>query len=390
MQDATKCSLSLKQVLCWQCTISATMQQLSQCRFNTPQGTNHVLPKPFSLYEILVHALPWWTKDSCGIRNSSLLTMSIKHKTNNTRWHGEGTRKQRSASATGPRKNNTLARVLAWVVCQDQQANKCTNKGKVHACRCKARAHKRDMQCKHPGCGTGRVAVAAPCHDGCDCTMILIIWSCLARGATDVSCRAHTVCHHACLHVATAVACPLQQNRPPDKYDPQRMVKIGPHERTDASREMCFVKSTRVGQTVARTHQAPSKAPLSRRAWIPRLRKTRHSVFFVCVCVCVCVCACACACACACVFAHVCVRACRCVCVCVCEKRVYATQMCVCCFVLLNRYRGIVMYGPGASSWASQGRRTHDPRSPTSQPHPVLCVALFYWPDIGESNGVIP
>jgi hypothetical protein len=29
------------------------------------------------------------------------------------------------------------------------------------------------------------------------------------------------------------------------------------------------------------------------------------------------------------------------------------------------------MYGPGASSWASQGRRTHDPRLPTSQPHPV-------------------
>ena len=43
----------------------------------------------------------------------------------------------------------------------------------------------------------------------------------------------------------------------------------------------------------------------------------------------------------------------------------------VCCFVLLNWYWGIVMYGPGASLWASQERRTHDPRSPTSQPHPV-------------------
>jgi len=40
-------------------------------------------------------------------------------------------------------------------------------------------------------------------------------------------------------------------------------------------------------------------------------------------------------------------------------------------FVLLNRYWGIVMYGPGASSWASQGRRTHDPRSPTSQARPI-------------------
>jgi len=43
----------------------------------------------------------------------------------------------------------------------------------------------------------------------------------------------------------------------------------------------------------------------------------------------------------------------------------------VCCFVLLKQYWGIVMYGLGASSWASQGKRTHDPRSPTSQPHPV-------------------
>jgi len=43
----------------------------------------------------------------------------------------------------------------------------------------------------------------------------------------------------------------------------------------------------------------------------------------------------------------------------------------VCHFILLNRYWGIVMYGPGASSWARQGRHTHDPRSPTSQPYPV-------------------
>jgi len=43
----------------------------------------------------------------------------------------------------------------------------------------------------------------------------------------------------------------------------------------------------------------------------------------------------------------------------------------VCCFVLLNQYWWIVMYGVGASSWASQGRRTHDPRSPTSQPYPA-------------------
>jgi len=42
-----------------------------------------------------------------------------------------------------------------------------------------------------------------------------------------------------------------------------------------------------------------------------------------------------------------------------------------CFFVLLNQYWGIVMYGPGTSSWAIQGRHTHDPRSPTSRPYPV-------------------
>ena len=35
-------------------------------------------------------------------------------------------------------------------------------------------------------------------------------------------------------------------------------------------------------------------------------------------------------------------------------------QICVCFFVLLNRYWGIVMYGFWASSWASQGRHTPD------------------------------
>ena len=45
-------------------------------------------------------------------------------------------------------------------------------------------------------------------------------------------------------------------------------------------------------------------------------------------------------------------------------------QVCVLlCFI--KPILGIVMYGPGDSSWASQGRRTYDPRSPTSQPHPV-------------------
>jgi len=39
------------------------------------------------------------------------------------------------------------------------------------------------------------------------------------------------------------------------------------------------------------------------------------------------------------------------------RRSVCAPQCGVCCFVLLNRYWGIVMYGPVASSWASPGRR---------------------------------
>jgi len=34
---------------------------------------------------------------------------------------------------------------------QDKHADKRAKKGKVRAGRCKARTHKRDMQCEHPG-----------------------------------------------------------------------------------------------------------------------------------------------------------------------------------------------------------------------------------------------
>ena len=48
--------------------------------------------------------------------------------------------------------------------------------------------------------------------------------------------------------------------------------------------------------------------------------------------------------------------------------------LCVCCFVLLNRYWGIVMYGPGASS--SRSYFTFCPSENS--------VALFYWPEDEE------
>jgi len=73
-------------------------------------------------------------------------------------------------------------RLQARVICQDKQADKRANKGKVHEGRFKARAHKRDVQCKHPGNGTGRVVVTVPqCQGWIDCDSILIIESCNAQ-----------------------------------------------------------------------------------------------------------------------------------------------------------------------------------------------------------------
>ena len=81
------------------------------------------------------------------------------------------------ARTNGPRQHNT--RVHVQVVCEDKQVNKCANKDKVRAYRCKARSrahtHKRDMQCKHPGNGTRHVAVNVPCYNCCACAMILIM-----------------------------------------------------------------------------------------------------------------------------------------------------------------------------------------------------------------------
>jgi hypothetical protein len=49
----------------------------------------------------------------------------------------------------GPRKHDT--RSQARGICQHKQAGKRTNEGKVRAGRCRVRAHRKDMQCKHPG-----------------------------------------------------------------------------------------------------------------------------------------------------------------------------------------------------------------------------------------------
>jgi len=44
-------------------------------------------------------------------------------------------------------------------------AGKHANEGKVRTGRCIVRAHRKDMQCKHPGKGTRRVAIAVPWHN---------------------------------------------------------------------------------------------------------------------------------------------------------------------------------------------------------------------------------
>jgi len=77
------------------------------------------------------------------------------------------------ARTNGPRQHNTREQVR--FVCQDKQADKRANKDKVRAFRCKARAHKRDIQCKHLGNGTRLVTVNVPGYDCCACAMILIM-----------------------------------------------------------------------------------------------------------------------------------------------------------------------------------------------------------------------
>jgi len=76
----------------------------------------------------------------------------------------QGRHAQTSAGHTrtrGPRKHRTCSQARG--ICHDKQAGKRANEGKVRAGRCKVRAHRKNMQCKHPG--KVRVAVAVPWHN---------------------------------------------------------------------------------------------------------------------------------------------------------------------------------------------------------------------------------
>jgi len=67
-----------------------------------------------------------------------------------TRRHREGTRKQvQGTRAKWARASTT--RTQKHTVSVNKQAGKRTNEGKVRAGRCRVRAHRKDMQCKHPG-----------------------------------------------------------------------------------------------------------------------------------------------------------------------------------------------------------------------------------------------
>jgi len=52
------------------------------------------------------------------------------------------------SSTRGLRKQYTLSQARG--ICQHKQAGKHANEGKVHACRCRERANRKDMQCKYP------------------------------------------------------------------------------------------------------------------------------------------------------------------------------------------------------------------------------------------------
>jgi len=70
--------------------------------------------------------------------------------TKNPRRHREGTCKQvQGIRAQGARASTT--RSLRHTVTDNKQDGKHTNEGKVRAGRCRVRANREDMQCKHPG-----------------------------------------------------------------------------------------------------------------------------------------------------------------------------------------------------------------------------------------------
>jgi len=134
--------------------------------------------------------------------------------------------------------------------------------GRARVSRCRARAQA--QRARHAQVGAGHVHTKALCRPGLFC-----------RNNSTGKALAHDDRGYAVgapwqWYLASRYRCPLSASTEPEKCDPGRMVKNGPHERTGASCETCYSKATRVGETVARMHATPLKAPLARRAPIPR------------------------------------------------------------------------------------------------------------------------
>jgi len=107
------------------------------------------------------------------------------------------------ARTKGPCKHTTRTRRHGLSVKTNMLTNAQTRSSYAQAW-CKARAHKRDPRCSHPGNSTRRVAVAVPCYDCCSSSIILsktgFLWvllgaSGLVREVVHVQGAAVAWCH---------------------------------------------------------------------------------------------------------------------------------------------------------------------------------------------------
>jgi len=99
------------------------------------------------------------TMDEAG----KLTITSTKCKTKHTRRHRGGTRKKCGA----PGARASITRTRRHAVSVNKQAGKRTDKGKVRAGRCTERAHRKFMECKHPGKALDvliQLSLAITCH----------------------------------------------------------------------------------------------------------------------------------------------------------------------------------------------------------------------------------
>jgi len=152
--------LSLRQVLHWHFQTGATARRKPCRNWHSRVKQTMSYKTFFALWNTCAH--PTLINYYClGVGNSPQLSMSTKRKS-------RGLHAQTSARHTRTRGLlNYHTRSQVHSIYKDKQAGKRANEGKVHAGRCKVLAHQKDMQCRHPGQGTGLVAVAVSCSRDC-------------------------------------------------------------------------------------------------------------------------------------------------------------------------------------------------------------------------------